>query len=256
MTYPNSSQVTAGQPTAASDYNNLRGDALFLGNNLADSLPLGTYLRRHVENFTIQIYSTTRLRVPYSVNAPATIMINGYMLQAAADVTLAAGLISGGAATWYIFAQRNAGSTTFTLSVNTSAVEPTDQRLVGECYFDGSSITTVTCYFTPSTQLNTADFDSGWFAVAAGQTYAKAHGLGQMPRLTVVLWSSNANGASPNVPASVVISATPAQGTYSPLYISNTNCTIVTGTGTSGACTLASMNYQSSAGYYRILAWK
>ena len=44
MPYPFSSNVAAGQQTQASQYNNLRKDALFLGAEPANSASLGAFL--------------------------------------------------------------------------------------------------------------------------------------------------------------------------------------------------------------------
>jgi hypothetical protein len=65
MAYPNSSDVSAGQPTASAHYNNLRKDALYFGNAAADSNPAGTFFTRFVSNLTIQYLASNRLRVPY-----------------------------------------------------------------------------------------------------------------------------------------------------------------------------------------------
>jgi hypothetical protein len=256
MTYPLSTDVTAGQPTAADHYNKLRADALTLGNAPADSLALGKYLSRHVENFSLQYLSASRVKVPWSIIAPPTIMINGYLLQAANTVTLTNGIISGDAATWYIFAVRSAGSTSFTLTASPSAVEATDTRLVGEVNWDGTTITSTTCYFTPLTNLPGADYDSGWFAVTSGTTYTKAHGIGQMPRIVTLWWCASTSAGANTYPVMSAYSSAPTGGVYSLLYMNATNVVITTGSGTSGACTLYSTTGNSSSGYYRILAWK
>ena len=63
------------------------------------------------------------------------------MVQAVANVDLAAGeKPAGAAADYYIFANRVAGSTTFTLTVDTSITEAANQRLIGRFYWDGSAI--------------------------------------------------------------------------------------------------------------------
>ena len=176
MTYPNSSDVSAGQPTASAHYNNLRKDALYYGQASTDSLLPGVFHARFVDNLTIEYLATNRLRGSYVSYKPVSMMISGCMLKATADVDLTAGLFSGGAATWYIFAVRSTGSTTFTLAVNTSPIEAADQRLIGEVYFDGTNIGAPTCYFA-FTGLPDADYDSGWFACAYNNTYTKAHSL-------------------------------------------------------------------------------
>jgi hypothetical protein len=146
MTYPLSADVTAGQPTAASHYNNLRADALRLGQALADSANLGDMLARwEAANLTITILGTDRLRVPCSSLAPVSLIVNGFILRSVANVDLsAAGKPSGGAATWYVFANRTAGVSTFTITVNSSSAEGIDQRLIGSFYWDGSAIQSTT----------------------------------------------------------------------------------------------------------------
>jgi len=66
MTYPLSSDVIAGQPTAADHYNNLRADALRMGQAVADSAFMPDLLNRYEQNLTIIPLSTDRLRVPAS----------------------------------------------------------------------------------------------------------------------------------------------------------------------------------------------
>jgi hypothetical protein len=255
MTYPLSAEVTAGQPTAAAHYNNLRKDALRLGNADADSLNLAEYFARHAENFTLQKLSTNRVRVPYTSTGPATIVINGCLLKAPAAIDLPSTTITGYAATWYIFAVRTPGSTAFTLTANTTAVEAPDQRLVGECFFDGTSITYLKCYLIPLGKFPEPDYDSGWFAVANGGTYARAHNLGDVPSLVVLLWCAT-GGASLIVPVTVVVATTPSTGEYNPVYIDATNVTVITGNSASYDATCHSRIASSTSGYYKIRAYK
>ena len=156
--------------------------------------------------------ATNRLRVPYNTTRPPVIMINGCMLQAAANVDLAAGMFSGGSATWYVFAVRSGSATTFTLSVNTSASEAADTRLIGECQWDGTNLTSVRDYFT--TPLAAPDYDSGWFAAAYNTTYTKNHGLGQVPALVLLEHATSASGASEIVPVMVANDATYTRSLY------------------------------------------
>ena len=131
MPYPNSSDVSAGQPTASAHYNNLRKDAVFLGNVSADSISLGKLLSTYILNIDIEYLTTNRLRVPYVTTAPGTLVIEGCMLQQIDNVDLPAGQFSGSAATWYIFVNRTPSSTSFTLSVNTSSTPASGQRPAG-----------------------------------------------------------------------------------------------------------------------------
>ena len=140
MTYPLSSDVTDGQPTAYQHYNNLRADALRFGQAAADAVSLGAGLARYVDVLVLEPLATNRLRVPYNAVQPCTLMIDGYLCQAAAHVDLASSTFSGAAATWYIFACRAAGSTTFTLSANTSLTEAAGQRRLAAIYWDGAAL--------------------------------------------------------------------------------------------------------------------
>ncbi len=141
MSYPTSSDVAAGQPTASAHYNTLRADALRFGEAAADSVNLGELFSRYEHNLRLQYLATNRLRVPGSVTVPVGIVINGIPLRSVANVDLAAGSApSGAAATYYVFAIATAASTTFTIDVNTSSAEGTDQRLIGSFYWDGSAI--------------------------------------------------------------------------------------------------------------------
>jgi hypothetical protein len=139
MTYPASSDVSAAQPTASAHYNNLRSDALFLGQISTNAAPLGTLLQNYQDNLNLVYLATNRVRCVATAASPVSVVVAGYMCVAVANVDLATAP-SGVAAIWYIFANRTAGSTTFTLSVNTSSAVGADQRLIGQCYWDGSSL--------------------------------------------------------------------------------------------------------------------
>jgi hypothetical protein len=66
MTYPTSSPVSAGQPTASSHYNTLRADALYLGQLERDSTSLGALLQRYESGLCLEYLAVNRLRVPAS----------------------------------------------------------------------------------------------------------------------------------------------------------------------------------------------
>ncbi len=141
MTYPLSSDVSAGQPTAAAHYNNLRADALRFGQAEEDSVLLGALFSRFVSGLKLSLLDTDRLRVVATTTNPVSIVIDGIPLQATSNVDLATGSRpSGAAATYYVFAVRSAASATFTLTVNTSPVAAANQRRIGSFYFNGSAI--------------------------------------------------------------------------------------------------------------------
>lgn len=139
-TYPGSSDVTSGQATLSSHYNNLRADAVRLGAGVADAVSVGNLLAELSAWVRPEYLATNCIRVPYSATRKPTLVIDGYLCQATANVDLPASQFSGAAAVWYIFANRTAASTTFTLTVSASATEAADQRLIGRCYWDGSNV--------------------------------------------------------------------------------------------------------------------
>ena len=251
MTYPLSSSVSAGQPTAADHYNNLRKDALNLGQADLDAVNLGTFLQRFSSGIKLQYLATNRVRVPYNNSNPPTLMVNGFMLQASANVDLPSGLISGAAATWYFFAVRTAGSTTFTLTANTSSSETTDQRLIGQAYWNGSALVSVLSYLAPTT-LPPADYDSGWFACASNNIYTHAHGLGSIPRLIMLYHSTDSAGSSEWVPVTVVQDSTAEK---SPISCDAINVYVQTGNSADYYATCFSMRRLSLTGYYRLFVW-
>lgn len=141
MTYPLSADVSAGQPTAAAHYNNLRTDALHLGQPASGSVPLGELLVRYASGITLEYLATNRLRIPATPAEPVCIVIGGVPLAASANVDLPVGSApSGAAAEYYAFAVSSPSSQTFTLDVNTSPGESATRRLVGRFYWNGSAI--------------------------------------------------------------------------------------------------------------------
>ena len=141
MSYPLSSDVAAGDATLASHYNNLRSDALFLGQLNADAVTLAALLERYESRLEIERLDSDRLRVVASATEPVSLMVAGYLVQAVANVDLASeDKPSGAASDYYIFANRADSSTTFTLSVSMSSTEGINQRRIGRFYWDGASI--------------------------------------------------------------------------------------------------------------------
>ena len=137
-TYPASSDVTSGQATLSSHYNNLRADAARLGAGVADGGTLGDLLVRYSRHVVAEYLATDKIRIPYSATRVPSLIVNGYVLRATVDVDSAA--VTGTAGTRYLFAVRSSASTTFTLAVSTSATEATDQRLIGQFYWSGTAI--------------------------------------------------------------------------------------------------------------------
>ncbi len=141
MSYPLSSDVSAGDPTSSAHYNNLRSDALRFGQVAADSVNIGQLFEWFESRLKLERLNTAQVRVPASSTEPVDLMVYGFPVRAVANVDLAIGDVpTGGAQTWYVFANRSASSTTFTLSINTSATENANQRRIGRFYFDGTNI--------------------------------------------------------------------------------------------------------------------
>lgn len=138
-TYPASDDAVVGEKPIIEDVNKIRKDTLYLGSVAADAKLLGDFLARYTNYVVCEVLGTTQIRIIFSTEQPPTLMINGYMLLATANVDSPAA--TGGAGTRYIKAVRTAGSTTFTITVSdTSATEADDERVIGEFEWDGSAI--------------------------------------------------------------------------------------------------------------------
>ena len=147
MSYPESSEVSAGQPTAVDHYNNLRKDAVYLGKDPDNAVSLGSLLYNFESRLKLELLDTDRLRVPVTTNEPVCLVIDGYMCRNASNTDLASGdRPSGAAADYYVFAVRSSGFSTFTLEVNTSSTESSGKRRIGGFYWNGSAIVESTIY--------------------------------------------------------------------------------------------------------------
>ena len=141
MTYPLSNDVSAGQPTAAAHYNNLRADALRLGAGAQDAVLVGELLARYETGLALERLGSNRVRVLVAPDAPACLVVDGVPLRAGANVDLATSAAPSGAAAEYcIFAVCSPGSGTFTLEINTSTAEASLRRRIGRFYWDGNEI--------------------------------------------------------------------------------------------------------------------
>ncbi len=253
--YPASSDVSPGQATAASQYNNLRKDSTRLGANPSDARTLAEFFCRYIDGVALVYLPVNRLRIPFVTTRPPTLMINGYMCQAEANIDLASNSFSGASAMWYIFAVRNAGANTFSLEANTSPVEGADRRILGQVYWDGSNLDASSIITYAVSGLGTADYDSGWFAVSYGNIYSKAHNLGQHPRQVILLHASTASPTSTNELVRVTINY--AYSDYPSDCLGMTAENIIVQTGDHPALgTVYSRRRGSGGGYFRLQAWK
>lgn len=252
MTYPNSSDVSSGQPTASAHYNNLRKDALTLGQLPADSHSLGSFFSRFAANIKLIYLATNRIRVVFNLYHPPAVMVGGCMLKAEANVDLPSSSFSGAAAIYYIHAVRTPGSTAFTLSVNTTPVESVTSRVIGTCYWDGTNVIDIVSFYDTAV-LPAADFDSGWFACAYSQTYTKTQNLNTVPRMIMVFHSTDPSGNSELMLIS--IGGTSGGGDATLVSVTGTAVIVQTNTNATNGCCYATRR-QSSSGFYRILAWR
>lgn len=100
------------------------------------------------------------------------------------------------------------------------------------------------------------EYDSGWFAVAYGNTYTFAHGLGGAPKLAIVEWCST-NAPTPSTKIYVVLSVFSASNVMvTTLAFDDTNIYASAGTQTTAGTKYASDGTQSAAGFWRVRAWK
>lgn len=253
--YPSSNEVSAGQATAAGQYNNLRKDAIRLGAESGDACSLAEFFSRYIDGVVLVYLSANRLRVPFLTTRPPTLMINGYMCRPTANVDLPASCFSGAAATWYVFAVHSSGSSTFTLEVNTSPVEGSDRRILGQVYWDGASLDTTSIITYAVSGLGNADYDSGWFAAAYDNTYIKNHNLGQHPRQVILLHSTSASPTSTDELVRVTVNY--GNSDYPTDCLGITAQSIIVTTGSHPSCGVVfSRRRSSGAGYFRIQAWK
>jgi hypothetical protein len=251
MTYPESSDVSAGQPTASAHYNNLRKDAVYLGLTNAQVTSLGNFLATFVQNIKLEYLATNRIRVAYDSFNPARIMINGYMLYQTAAIDSAIGMFSGAAATWYIFANQLVGSTAFGITASTTLTPLANQRPIGECYWDGSNVdpTSIRSYYPG---FPAPDYDSGWFAVTTATLYTKSHNFGVVPRHWKLFWCSASDGSATNYEVTTVYDGT----AYKCPIGSNTSAFKIKTGDSATMGTLVNTQAISAAGYYRVLGWK
>ncbi len=252
MTYPNSSDVSAGQPTAAAHYNNLRKDSLFFGQASTDSKAVGDFFARYAANLPITYLATNRLRVAYTAYHPPVIVIGGCMLQSTADVDLPAGTFSGAAAAYYVHAIRTPNSTTFTLSVNTTPTDNDTSRVIGAVFWDGANITAIYSWYVVNPGIPTPNYDSGWFACVYNTTYTKVHGLLVVPKLFILLHSATSDGTGEIVP--VYGGQDNSDYSFSLVGLDSANAYITTNVKNTGGC-VRSTRRTSAGGYYRLLCW-
>ncbi len=140
MTYLSSS-VSAGDATKASQYNNLRADALRFGAEESSSSDLYTLLFRYMSDFDLSAAGAV-ITLSAAPTRPAAVVIDGIIKAVTADLTL--DLTNQGLqnnALFYLFAVLNTGDGGFTISAKNNESELSGTRLIGYGYWDGSGVT-------------------------------------------------------------------------------------------------------------------
>ena len=152
MTFPLSSAVNVGDATEASQYNNLRKDALYLGNDPAASGNLLQLLYQSMGPVSLTRISATAIRLNASADEPCALVIGGVICVATSDLTvLLSSVTLQTAGRYYVYAVGQSNGS-FTLSAaNQNA--PANSRKIGTFLWDGTGI-------IPGTLHNMSEFDA------------------------------------------------------------------------------------------------
>lgn len=142
--YPQSVDVSAGQPTAAAHYNHLRADALRLGQAAGDAAALGILLGSYASGLTLVKLDADRVRVPAAPDAAVCVVVDGCPLCNTSHADLPLSGRPSSANLYHVFAVRSPGSSTFTIEANTSPAESSGKRRIGQFYFDGAQVQEIT----------------------------------------------------------------------------------------------------------------
>jgi len=189
-TIPASADVQAGDETLEVQYDALRHDALYLGAEAGNpgetkdqNMLLTDVLARYSKFVVLEKSGADAIKVVFSAGRIPVIRIAGYLLAATADVISAAP--SGGAGTRYVMAQRTLGSKSFTLAITLTAVEGTDQRLVGQFEWTGTAVKASTIV-----SEETKDYGEvmelrpqAWAVVTSGGSLTDSYGVASVVKL-------------------------------------------------------------------------
>ena len=138
MSFPLSHEVNVGDATEASQYNNLRRDALYLGGEPGASGSLAQLLAQGMGKPALSMVSATTVKLSASASNPFGLMIGGQIYAAAADVTLminSYGMTSPGRyGLWAV------GQSDGSISLSAGASGPDNSRQIGTFLWDGSGI--------------------------------------------------------------------------------------------------------------------
>lgn len=138
MTYPLSSAVSVGDATEASQYNNLRADALCLGNDPDSSGNLLQLLAAAVGHVSLSRTSATGILLSASETSPCAVVIGGKICAVTEDLSLS---ITegppGGHGRYFLYAQAAADGA---FRLIPAAAAPENSRPVGTFLWDGEGV--------------------------------------------------------------------------------------------------------------------
>lgn len=151
MSYPLSSAVQVGDATEAAQYNNLRADALYLGNDPASSGNMLQLLAQSMGAVQLTRVNALTVRLTASPVDPCGLMIGGKICAVIANTDLVISQDqSYPAGRYYVYAVSD-GAGSFTLAMGASA--PYGGRMIGTFLWDGQGV-------IPGTVRNKQDFDA------------------------------------------------------------------------------------------------
>ena len=135
MTYPLSNEVNVGDATEASQYNNLRRDALYLGGDPAGSGTLLQLLSQGMGRVSLTMLSASTIQLSASESNPCALVINGTIRAVTSDISLMLNGIQMSSAGRYFLYAVGQQDGSFTLSAGTSG--PDNSRQIGTFLWDG-----------------------------------------------------------------------------------------------------------------------
>jgi hypothetical protein len=155
--------------------------------------------------------------------------------------------------TYYVYAVADASATTFTVMISKSATTPTGATFYKKLgsFFNDASSNIASAKNTNTAEISaTKVYDSGWFSVTAGQTYAKTHGLGTTKLITKVYFSNSATGESNVFEVHYFIYSSSTQMGSKVIDITTTTMNIYT-----GSTYVANLKVETgySTGYLRVV---
>ncbi len=151
MTYPLSNEVVVGDATEASQYNNLRRDALYLGGEPGHSGSLMQLLSRITGAVSLTRVSATTIQLTASASNPCGVIIGGAIYAVTSNVSvmlLMSQLPSAGRYGIWAVGQTDG---TFTLAAGSAG--PDNSAQIGTFLWDGSGV-------IPGTVMNMSEYDA------------------------------------------------------------------------------------------------